>query len=343
MNATIRDVARSAGVAVSTVSLVINRKGRVSRETESKVLDAIEKLQYHPQRSARGLVTQQSGNLGFILSADHFSQAEPFYTKIFLGTEFEARSHDYYVLLTTIEQQFSEWNIPRFLLEKNVDGIILAGTVPLKIIDYIKNRNLHFVLVDYLPAQGNYSAVLIDNADGIRQAVMHLLAAGHRDLAFVGGDIQHPSMRERCDAFRAVLEGQDIAVAKEQISCDGPMSSAQEGFDAAQRILLNRVKVSAFVAANDAIAIGILRACRDHKLRIPEDIAIIGFDDVETAITARPTLTTLHVPKEEMGALAVRLLANIIKGTASEGTKIVVPVRLICRESTQSNHHITPD
>jgi LacI family transcriptional regulator len=142
MNTTIRDVAHTAGVAVSTVSLVLNRKGPVSRETERKVLDAIEKLHYHPQRSARGLVTRRSGNLGFILSIDHFSKAEPFYTKIFLGTEFESRSHDLYVLLTTVDQQFSERNIPRFLLEKNVDGILLAGTVPLKLIDYIKDRHL---------------------------------------------------------------------------------------------------------------------------------------------------------------------------------------------------------
>lgn len=334
MNTTIRDVAHAAGVAVSTVSLVLNRKGRVSRETERKVLDAIEKLHYHPQRSARGLVTQRSGNLGFILSTDHFSKAEPFYTKIFLGTEFESRSHDFYVLLTTVDPQFSEKNMPRFLLEKNVDGIILAGTVPLKLIDAINERHLPCVLVDYLPPSGNHSAVLIDNADGIRQAVLHLLEKGHRDLAFVGGDMQHPGMRERCDAFRRVLQEHHIEVDKSKICCQALLSGPQEGYDAARRILDDKVKVTAFVAANDAIASGILRACRDHKLRIPEEIAITGFDDVETAITARPTLTTLHVPKEEMGALAVRLLANIINGTASKGTKIVVPVGLICREST---------
>ena len=91
MDKTIRDVAQAAGVAVSTVSLVLNRKGRVSRETERKVLDAIEKLHYHPQRSARGLVTRRSGNLGFILRNDHFSQGEPFYTRVFLGAEFAAQ------------------------------------------------------------------------------------------------------------------------------------------------------------------------------------------------------------------------------------------------------------
>ncbi|HNW58961.1 MAG TPA: LacI family DNA-binding transcriptional regulator [bacterium] len=334
MNVTIREVAREAGVAVSTVSLVLNRKGRVSRETERKVLEAIEKLHYHPQRSARGLVTRHSGNLGFILSSDHFSNAEPFYTKIFLGTEFEARSHDYYVLLTTIGEQFQEKEIPRFLLEKNVDGVILAGTVPARIIEYIKERGLPCVLIDYLPPSGNYSAILIDNADGIRQAVTHLIEKGHRDLVFVGGDSQHPGMRERRDAFCRTMAEHGLAADAGRICAEALLSGAQEGFDAALQVITNKVKVTAFVAANDALASGILRACRDHKLRIPEDVAITGFDDVETAITARPTLTTLHVPKEEMGALAVRLLSQIIAGTASAGTKILVPVRLVCREST---------
>lgn len=334
MDKTIRDVAKAAGVAVSTVSLVLNRKGRVSRETERKVLDAIEKLHYHPQRSARGLVTRRSGNLGFILSSDHFSNAEPFYTKIFLGTEFEARSHDYYVLLTTLEEQFSEKNMPRFLLEKNVDGVILAGTVPLRILDFLKERQLPAVLVDYLPGAGQYSAVLIDNTDGIRQAVAHLAGKGHRELAFVGGDIQHPGMRERHEAFRRALAENQLPVAEERILFDAPFSGAQEGYEAARRILRSKVQVTAFVAANDAMASGILRACRDLKLDIPGDMAITGFDDVETAITARPTLTTLHVPKEEMGALAVRLLTQMMDGSATWGTKIVVPVRLVAREST---------
>ncbi len=334
MNVTIREVARTAGVAVSTVSLVLNRKGRVSRETERKILDAIEKLHYHPQRSARGLVTHHSGNLGFILSTDHFSKAEPFYTKIFLGTEFEARSHDYYVLLTTIEQQFSEKSIPRFLLEKNVDGVILAGTVPPKILEYIQERGLPCVLIDYFPPAGNYSAILIDNADGIRQAVSHLIGKGHRDLVFVGGDSQHPGMRERREAFHRVLAENGLDTDERRICADSLASGAQEGYEAALHFLTSGVKLTAFVAANDAIASGILRACRDRKLRIPEDVAITGFDDVETAITARPTLTTLHVPKEEMGALAVRLLAQLIAGSASAGTKIIVPVRLVPREST---------
>ena len=180
MNATIKDVAKKAGVSISTVSLVVNHKGPVTKETELKVLKAIKELEYHPQRSARGLATKQSRNFGFILSSNHFSQAEPFYTKIFLGTEFEARSFDYYILLTTIEQDVTPKNMPRFLLERNVDGVILAGAVPRQIIDFIHKNNFPFILIDYYFSDRNDSTVLTDNATGIRLIVDHLIELGHQ-------------------------------------------------------------------------------------------------------------------------------------------------------------------
>src|SRR5690349_3574720 len=125
---TIHDVAKRAELSISTVSLVLNNKSNVSESTREKVLQIIAELGYHPQRSARGLASSLSGNLGFILSEDHFSQAEPFYTKIFLGTEFEARAHNYYILLTTVETApRADSTPPRFLLEQNVDGVIIAG------------------------------------------------------------------------------------------------------------------------------------------------------------------------------------------------------------------------
>ena len=125
--ATIKDVAKKAGVSIATVSLVIHNHERISSATRNKVQKIIKELNYHPIRSARGLVSRTSGNIGFIVTDDLFSRSEPFYTKIFLGTEFQARENEYYILLTTIP---SKNKIPRFILERNVDGIILAGKIP---------------------------------------------------------------------------------------------------------------------------------------------------------------------------------------------------------------------
>jgi len=334
MNATIKDVAKKAGVSISTVSLVVNHKGPVAKETELKVRQAIEELNYHPQRLARGLVTKQSGNFGFILNVNHFSQAEPFYTKIFLGTEFQARSYDYYILMTTIDQDVTPKNIPRFLLERNVDGVILAGTVPQKIVDYLHKNQLPFILIDYFFPERHDSTVLTDNAMGIRLVIDHLLELGHRDLAFIGGDMAHPSMQKRCNTFKSYLQQKEVTVDESRIDCLEDRSGTDSGFAATTRLLDKNMPISAIVAANDAMAVGALRACRDRKIRIPEDIAITGFDDVESSITARPTLTTVHVPKEEMGAAAVRHLVDVINGRQSEGVRIIMPVKLVAREST---------
>ena len=337
MSATIKDVAKKAKVAVSTVSLVMNGKGPVSKDTEQKVLKAIEELHYHPQRSARGLATKRSGNFGFILSGDHFSHAEPFYTKIFLGTEFEARAYDYYILLTTIEPKVTNHNIPRFLLERNVDGVILAGTVPTEIVEYIHKNELPIVLIDYFLPQIYHSTILIDNEMGIRLVIDHLLELGHRKIAFIGGDVDHPSMQVRCATFISYLQQKGIEVSDTFVECMGTASGNEAGFEAANRLLDRKLGFTAIVAANDAMAVGTLRACRDRKITIPDEMAVTGFDNVESSIAARPTLTTVHVPKEEMGAAAVRHLVDVINGKSSQGVKTVLPVKLVVRESTLGN------
>lgn len=334
MTATIRDVARLAGVAVSTVSLVVNNKGRVSKKTEAKVKQAVEQLDYHPQRSARGLVTQRSGNFGFILSTDHFSQAEPFYTKIFLGTEFEARSFDYYILLTTIDKHFNADRAPRFLLERNVDGVILVGTVPHKIVDYIAVRDLPIVLVDYDLPDTKHSAVLIDNVGGIRAIVHHLIELGHCRFAFIGGDMKHPGMSQRFNAFQQTLADAGLCVDNDCVAAEEEMSGIETGYTLMQKLLPHHNKFTAVVAANDAMAVGAVRACQGNGFHVPNDFSITGFDDVESAQNLHPALTTVHVPKEKMGAIALRQLVDMIKNTAENGTKITIPVRLIIRESS---------
>ncbi len=167
MSPTIKDVAQKAGVSLSMVSLVINSKSNVRPETKKRLETAIAELNYHPCRNVRGLASKRTYNLGFILTEDPFSQAEPFYTKIFLGTEIEARKYHYYILLTTLQKNFREGAaIPRFLLERNVDGVILAGKVPNKLIDFVQEMGLPLVMIDDTTCACKASAVLIDNYGG---------------------------------------------------------------------------------------------------------------------------------------------------------------------------------
>ena len=332
---TIKDVASLAGLSLSTVSLVINNRGYVSQETRGKVLKVVEELSYHPTRSARGLASKTSGNIGFILTDDHFSQAEPFYTKIFLGTEFEARNHNYYILLTTVGRAFSKQrDVPRFLLERNVDGVIIAGKVTDKLIDYIDSLGIPIVLVDYESRKRRHSSVLIDNKAGAHMAVNHLIIAGHREIAFIGGDVDHPSIAERLAGYHEALLEHSIAPSDSLIVANEPYLRGIDGANAMRRILDHGGRPSAVFAANDAMAIGCVRFLKERAVQIPADIAVVGFDDVEMSTHLDPPLTTVRVFKEEMGKIAVRRMVEMIKSKSQTVVTTHVPVELVLRESS---------
>ncbi len=334
MTATIKDVAKKVGVSVSTVSLVINNKPGVTEATRQKILKAIKELNYHPHHLARGLASKRKGNIGFILTNYHFSRAEPFYTKIFLGSELEARNHNYYILLTTVENKFSKKDVPRFLLERNVDGVILAGKIPNGLIDYLNRFDLPVIFIDYVPPHGKYLAILMDNVDGAMQAVKHLIKKGHRKIVFIGGDINHPSINSRLKGYKLELEKHNIPVSEELIFTDAPDTTSQYGYELTCKLLDKKIPFTAIFAANDAMAFGCMKCLREKHIRVPDQVALVGFDDVEIASQMEPKLTTIRVNKEDMGALAVKTMVDIINSNRMLQGKFLVPVELIVRDST---------
>lgn len=331
---TIKDVARQSGYSLSTVSLAINQRGYVSPETRSKILKVVQELSYHATRSARGLASKTSGNIGFILTEDHFSAAEPFYTKVFLGTEFEARRHNYYILLTTVPDQYVPGETPRFLLERNVDGVIVAGKINPKLVEHIESFGIPVVLVDYEVKRKRFSAVLIDNKEGIRAGMQHLLGLGHRAIAFIGGDIEHPSIAERYQGYCETLDEHGIPLRSELVSVDGIEPRVATGAAATEKVLASGVRPTAVVAANDAMAIGCLQSLKQAGIRVPDDIAVMGFDDIDTCVITEPRLTSVRVFKEEMGKLAVQRIVEMISSKTQTVVTTHVPVELMIREST---------
>ncbi len=330
---TIRDVAKKAGLSLSTISLVLNNKGYVSESNKQKILSIIKDLDYHPQRSARGLASQLSGNIGFILTEDHFSQSEPFYTRIFLGTEFEARKHNYYILLTTVGKNVKETpEIPRFLLEHNVDGVIIAGKIGSSWIDYISNKHIPFLLVDYVAPR--VSNITIDNRAGAELVVQHFLKGGHKKIGFIGGDMKHPSIHERFMQYQNELLTAGITPSQQWYYTDQPTTTSSSGYEAAKKIFSgNDNTPTAIFAANDAMAIGCIQYLKENGYRIPADIAIAGFDNIEAGLHIEPRLTTVNVHREEMGSLAVRRIVEMVKEKSGVVTKTITPVELVVRDS----------
>ncbi|HEY6192695.1 MAG TPA: LacI family DNA-binding transcriptional regulator [Bacteroidota bacterium] len=334
---TIEDVARATSLSISTVSLVLNNKSNVSDDTRRKVQKAIRTLGYHPLRSARGLASKASGNIGFILTDDHFSEVEPFYTHVFLGTEFEAREHNYYILLTTVPKRSKRGGaIPRFLQEKNVDGVIVAGKFNPLLIEHIDRLGLPIVLVDYAVQGAGYSTVLIDNFKGAKAATQHLIGNGRTEIAFVGGDPEHPSILERFEGYKSALRENGLPFNPQLVITDEDDTRIHNGYNAAERLLKQGGKPTALFAANDAMAIGCMNYLKAARKRIPEDIAIVGFDDIELSSHVEPNLTTVRVFKAEMGKIAVKRIVEMIREKTRHVSTVHLPVELIVRASSGS-------
>ena len=332
---TIKDVAKKANVSTATVSLVIHNNRRISENTRRKVLQVIKDLDYRPSNIARGLVLRRTKNIGFLLTDDHFLKTEPFYTHIFLGTEFEAREHEYYILLNTIPSVFRDQNcLPRFVKENNVDGIIIAGKVPQDIVKCLEPYHLPLVFIDYYPPSGAHYAVLIDNIEGGRRATEHLISLGHRSIAFLGGDLDHPSIRDRFRGYKQALEEKEIEYNALRVITTEAMTSRESGYHAAKELYKRSKKITSVFACNDAMALGAMQYFKSVGLRIPEDISIIGFDDVESGVTSEPPLTTMMVPKVEMGSQTMKIMVNILENKLKKPHKVVVPVELVIRAST---------
>ncbi|MCH8276724.1 MAG: LacI family DNA-binding transcriptional regulator [Bacteroidetes bacterium] len=338
---TIKDVAAEANVSISTVSLVTNKKGYVSPETTTRVLQAARKLSYSPRRAARNLSSDKTGNIGFVLRSDHFMRNEPFYSRIFLGTEFEADNHRWYVLLTTIPKEYVPIeHTPRFLRERNVDGIIVAGKVDPAFFTEVEGAGIPVVLIDF--EMDAYPAVVIDNLGGARAAVDHLLDRGHSDIAFLGADMSHPSLSERLEGFQLAIHAAGESLNPARIIIDDKGEPVYEtGMVLSERLFACDPTPTAVFCVNDALAFCVLDQAARRGLLVPDDIAVVGFDDVPRAEHSHPPLTTVRVYKEQMGELAIRYLKEQMSDLSpsqllyDRGSHTVkVPTELIVRASS---------
>jgi len=179
-----------------------------------------------------------------------------------------------------------------------------------------------------------YASILIDNRAGAHLAVDHLIACGHRDIAFVGGDIDHPSLSDRLEGYREKLQENHIPVQEQLIDVQEPDSRIANGARAMARLLQQHLTPSAVFAANDAMAIGCIQQILQSGLKIPSDIAVAGFDDIEMSSLMQPSLTTLHVFKEELGRQAVETLVGMIRNGDTMRVTKLLPVELKVRESS---------
>jgi DNA-binding LacI/PurR family transcriptional regulator len=225
--------------------------------------------------------------------------------------------------------------LPRFIEEKSVDGIIIAGKVPTLLIDRITHYKIPIVFVDYYPPSGNYPVIMGDNIKGGMLATQHLIDLGHKKIGFIGGDLNHPSISDRLYGYRKALNSSSIEVIDSHISTEEQNTTKQTGYSAAEKLFAKTPDLTAVFACNDAMALGVLQFLKDHNYKVPEDISLIGFDDVESDLFVNPTISTIKVPKIELGIEAMKLIVEIVKNHDLSPKKTLIPVELVIRESTR--------
>ncbi|MGD1994919.1 MAG: LacI family DNA-binding transcriptional regulator [Anaerolineae bacterium] len=331
---TIEDVARAAGVSRQTVSRAINDRGEISPQTRARVLRTAEEMGYRPSGIARGLATSRTHTLGLVIP----DVANPFFSDVARGAEHVAYAADYNVFLcNTDEAPKREVAVLQSLEEKRVDGVVLCSS-------RLDNGELHAVVARH-PAvvlvnrrlgpagkeNNEVGVVMLDDVTGGRMATQHLLDSGHRAVGFLAGPAASHSRRQRAKGYRAALAAADLPHNPAwTISCPADVDG---GHRAAMDLLAAHTELTALFCYNDLVAVGALQACADLGYRVPDDLAVVGFDDILLAALVTPPLTTCRVPRYELGAHAMRLLLDRISGCRDECAEIVLRPELTVRAS----------
>jgi DNA-binding LacI/PurR family transcriptional regulator len=330
----IKDIAARLKISSATVSRALNDKPGVSDNLRQRVLAVAAELNFTPNLAARSLAGARTHTVAFMVHQQAFPvSSDPFYFVMLPGLERVLAQAGYHAVLTTIGEGVVQADQLRVVRERRVDGAILAGPdVPTALILSLIRRGLPVVLIDNSLERTALDCVLFDNREGARLAVEHLLWHGHRRVAFVGGPVVWPSTRERGEGYRDALD----AMGLEPLVVHENATTVQTGYHAGHELLVMDEPPDAIFAVNDAMALGIIKAAREVEVRVPEELAVIGFDDISMAESAHPPLTTVRIAKETMGELAARRLLDLVAGESGERgmpVKIIVGVTLVVRSS----------
>jgi LacI family transcriptional regulator len=323
---TIKDIAKRAKVAISTVSYVINNSKNVTPETKARVLSAIEELNYYPSMAARSLKTRRTLTVGIIVP----DISNAFFTEIIRGIEDLFNKHDYSVILcNTDEDQDKEKRYLNTLYEKDIDGLIFIGTG--KNEEIFKNRKeVPIVLVDR-KVSGDFDSVMVDNVLGGFLATDHLLKRNRSKVMFLSGDLKLNTYFERLQGYKLGLKTHGIEFDESLIhQCK---VSHEAGYQFMETLLNKPFDIRSIFAENDLIALGVMKALLNKGFRIPEDVAIVGYDNIPTSYLVDPSLTTIDQPKYLIGKKAGELLLSKMNGNRENKEQIVLDPELVVRES----------
>ncbi|MBX3010182.1 MAG: LacI family DNA-binding transcriptional regulator [Caldilineaceae bacterium] len=333
---TIEDVARAAQVSKSTVSRVLNDSSEYMREaTRTHVLTVIRELGYRPSRVARSLTLKRTQTIGLLIS----DVSNPFYADVILGVESVALAHDFdSFLCNTMYDPHRGSRFARSLVDMQVDGVLVMTTsLSDDFANELARHQIPLVTLDWVPAvEGKVSVVISDFETGIQAAVAHLVALGHQHFAHIGGPPHIRTSRRKREAFVQALQAHGFDPAA-VVVIDGNMNF-DSGKAALPQLLQSQQRPMAIFAADDLTAMGLIDEARKAGLQVPGDLSVVGFGNVPLAAQVSPSLTTIALPRYEIGSLMMTILLDFLHSPPVEPSSLP-PVRrvgtqLVIREST---------
>lgn len=340
--ATIKDVAKLAGVSKATVSRVLNNAPKVSDETKRKVRWAIEQLGFRPSIAARSLTTKRTMNLGIILARGlsggrrgpdrPVGELDYFDYEVISGIESVTRDAGYNLSISTPDTVTPGARMPLFVENHQADGIfVVGGMFSEEFIRRLRIARVPIVIVGSYTDDDDITCVYPDYQRGARKATEHLLALGHRAILFINGPSLTRTSADKLLGYRTALANAGVTFSPDLVR-EGDFQ-ARTGQAVMEEVLASPMRPTAVFAANDSMAIGAINALAQHGMGVPEDVAVVGFYDYMIASQTRPGLTTVRTFSYEMGRLAAaRLLETVLCG-GPQGVRITVPVELVIRES----------
>lgn len=327
MVTTIKDIARETGVSYATVSRGLTGKPGVKEETRLLILEKAKQMGYEPNGIARGLVLKQTNTLALIIP----DITNPFYPEIARGVEDAASQLGYNIFLCNTNYEIEkEKEYLRVLKERRVDGLILCSEQHNEI-----QLDIPTVLLNRISSNNNYSCIEVDNIKGGYIATKHLLEAGYKKIAFIGGTISSFSNINRTEGYKKALNEFKVEIDESMILNGG--FRRENGYELMQRIMKSGNIPDAVFASNDVLALGVLQCAQEYGLKIPEDFGVVGFDDIAYAKIPQVQLTTIAQPKYEIGKYAIDILVSEMrKASKGEVQKIILEPELIIRKTTRT-------
>ena len=328
MPVTMRDVAEAAGVSIKTVSRVVNEQGEISDGTRQRVLQAINQLGYRPSKLARALVTQRTDTIGLLIG----DIANPYFSEVARGVMDAAQLKGYDVFLCNTDAQ-TEKRALFSLIDHQVDGVIIYPTYEnIAWLNGFSSPETPLVFVNIAleprPGQGIVHSAI---EEGANLATSYLIEQGHREIGMIAGEVAPIESISRVQGYCRALEENGLPYREELVLVGIPQF--EHGFEAARELFKRSPQITAIFCYNDLIAMGAIKSCQEMGLRVPQDCAIVGFDNILFAQLIDPPLTTVHVDKYEIGKQSATLLMEMLKDPQKVFPAIRVEMELLVRKS----------